>query len=277
MRPQSIVISILSACFLTPLLSAAPIKVKYKEGITHGFLILTTLDGTQIAMGDSTEIVRGNEVICRLVYHFKDGSLQQEDLVFSQRSTFRLITYHRIEKGPSFKNQEELSIDTRSGEVHVKYVDEKGKEKDENERMKLPPDLSNGLVLYLLKNISEDSPKTELPFLVATPKPRIIKLQIFSAGLDPFTLMGVKREALHYDIKVDIGGLAGVIAPLIGQQPPDNHVWISHGEVPTFLKSITLSYMGGPMWRTELLSPDWPEKTQEQKEAREKEEKEQKK
>lgn len=263
MRPQWIVISIISACFLTPLLSAAPIKVKYKEGLTHGFLALTTVDGTQIALGDSTEVVRGNEVTSHLVYRFKDGSLQQEDLVFSQRGTFRLITYHRIEKGPSFKNQEEMSIDARSGEVHIKYVDEKGKEKDENERMKLPPDLANGMVLFLLKNISEDTPKTELPFLVATPKPRIIKLQIFPAGLDPFFLMGMKREAIHYDIKVDIGGIAGVIAPLIGKQPPDNHLWISHGEVPTFVKSLTLSYMGGPMWQTELLAPVWPENAQE--------------
>ena len=263
MRPQWMVISIISVCFLTPLLSAAPIKVKYKEGLTHGFLTLTTVDGTQIAVGDSTEVVHGNEVTSHLVYRFKDGSLQQEDLVFSQRGTFRLITYHRIEKGPSFKNQEEMSIDARSGEVRIKYVDEKGKEKDESERMKLPPDLANGMVLFLLKNISEDTPKTELPFLVATPKPRIIKLQILPAGLDPFTLMGVKREAIHYDIKVDIGGIAGVIAPLIGKQPPDNHVWISHGEVPTFVKSLTLSYMGGPMWQTELLSPVWPENAQE--------------
>lgn len=258
-------------------LSAAPIPVKYKEGVTHGFLVLKTTDGTPIALGDSTEVVRGNEVTSHLIYHFQDGSLQQEDLVFSQKSTFRLVSYHRIQKGPSFKNEEELSIDGRSGQVKVRYVDDKGKEKEENERMKLPPDLANGLVLTLAKNISEDTPKTEISFLVATPKPRIVKLQIYPAGIDPFMLMGVKREAQHYDIKVDIGGISGLIAPLLGKQPPDSHIWISRGEAPTFVKSITLSYMGGPMWQTELLSPVWPETGQQDREEKKKNEKEEKK
>lgn len=275
MRPVSIASLMIGMSLFSTSLSAAPIRVKYKEGVTHGFLTLKTLDGTPVALGDSTEVVRGNEVISHLSYHFNDGSLQQEDLVFSQKSTFRLVSYHRIQKGPSFKNEEELSIDGRSGQVKVRYVDDKGKEKDENEKMKLPDDLANGLVLTLAKNISEEAPKTEVSYLVATPKPRIVKLQIYPAGIDPFTLQGVKREAQHYDIKVDIGGISGLIAPLLGKQPPDSHMWISRGEAPTFVKSITLSYLGGPMWQTELLSPVWPESPQKEREEQkgEKEEK----
>ena len=140
----AILLSLLCAC-LSPFASAAPIKVKYKEGVTHGFLVLSTEEGTPIAYGDSTEVVHGNNVTTHLIYHFKDGSLEQEDLVFSQRGEFRLITYHRIEKGPSFKNEEELSVDARSGQVNVKYTDDKGKEKFESEKMKLPPDLANGI------------------------------------------------------------------------------------------------------------------------------------
>ena len=264
-RQPIIVLLIFNFCvFLVPCISAAPVQVKYKEGITHGFLLLTTLDGTAIAVGDSTEVVHGNQVTNHLIYHFKDGSLQEEDFVFSQRGTFRLITYHKIEKGPSFKNASELTIDARSGQVNVKETDEKGKEKFESQRMKLPPDLANGMVLTLLKNIP-DNAKTELPFLVATPKPRVVKLEITPSGTEPYTIVGSKREALHFVIKVDIGGVAGVIAPLVGKQPPDNHVWISRGEAPTFVKSVTLSYVGGPMWRTELTSPVWAEKGPEEK------------
>lgn len=267
----AILLFLTCAC-LSPLAAGSPIRVKYKEGVTHGFLVLTTMEGTPIAYGDSTEVVHGNAVTTHLSYHFKDGSLQQEDLVFSQRGEFRLITYHRIEKGPSFKNAEELSIDARSGQVNVKYTDDKGKEKFESERMKLPPDLANGLVLTLLKNVAENA-KTELSFLVATPKPRIVKLECTPAATEPYTIVGSKREAVHFVIKVDIGGVAGVVAPLVGKQPPDNHVWISRGEAPTFVKSVTLSYMGGPMWRTELVSPVWPEKGQEEKKEEEKDQK----
>ena len=66
------------------------------------------------------------------------------------------------------------------------------------------------------------------------------------------------RTATHYTLKVDIGGLSGVLAPLLGKQPPDSHVWILGGEAPAFVKSEQPLYMGGPLWRIELVSPTWP-------------------
>jgi hypothetical protein len=72
-------------------------------------------------------------------------------------------------------------------------------------------------------------------------------------------LGGFSREAVHYVAKIDLGGVAGVVAPMIGKQPPDSQIWILGGEAPVFLKSETLSYMGGPIWRIELVSPVWPQ------------------
>jgi hypothetical protein len=64
---------------------------------------------------------------------------------------------------------------------------------------------------------------------------------------------------VHYVAKVDLGGVAGVVAPIVGKQPPDPQIWILGGEAPVVLKSETLAYMGGPIWRTELASPVWPQ------------------
>ena len=72
-----------------------------------------------------------------------------------------------------------------------------------------------------------------------------------------FTIAGVTRKATHFVVKVEIGGLAGLVAPLVGKQPPDSHVWILPGEVPAFLKSEGPLYLGGPIWRIELTSPVW--------------------
>jgi hypothetical protein len=249
---------IVTAFFSGNRADAAQVPVKYKEGVTHGFLVLSTMEGTSLAEGDSTEVVHGNRVTNRLIYHFRDGSLQDETTIFSQGRNFRLIHYQLVQKGPAFKMPMEVSIEASSGQVMVKYTDEKGNEKVEIARLKLPTDLSNGLVLTLLKNIPFDGPKTEVSMVIATPKPRLIKLAITGAGTDPYFLAGVKREALHFDIKVEIGGVLGWIAPLLGKEPPDSHVWISSGDAPTFVKSEALSYMGGPMWRTELVSPVWP-------------------
>ena len=245
--------------------AASDLVVRYKEGLTHGFLVLSTLDGKQIAVGDLLQIAHGSQVTSRLVYHFNDGSLQDETTVFSQRRSFSLITYHLVQKGPTFPHPTEVWIDAAKGQVTVRYTDDKGNEKNENEHMKLPPDLANGLVLTLLKNFHPEGALPQLSFVVATPKPRIVKLSISAQEKDAFTIAGSRREALHYVIKIEIGGVAGLLAPLLGKQPPDAHVWITAGEAPTFVKSEALSYLGGPVWRTELVAPIWPKSDGESK------------
>jgi hypothetical protein len=237
---------------------ASPVAVRYKEGSLHGFLVLSTLDGKPIAEGDLTQVPQGDRITSRLAYRFKDGSHQEEVAVFSERGNFRLISYHQVQKGPAFQHPMEVTIHTNSGQVTVQYTDDDGKEKTINERMKLPSDLANGLVLILLKNLAPDASPIGVSMLVATPKPRLVKLAISSQPKEPFTLAGSRREALHYAIKVEIGGVVGLLAPWLGKQPPDSHVWMLGGESPTFVKSESLSYLGGPIWRTELVAPVWP-------------------
>jgi hypothetical protein len=238
-------------------LVADRVAVQYKEGLTHGFLVLSTIDGKQIAVGDLNEVVRGSQVTTRLIYHFTDGSLQEETTVFSQNHYFALISYHLVQKGPTFPQPLDMVV-AANGQVTVRYINDKGDEKTESEHFKLPPDLANGFVVTLLKNMKPTEQLPPLSMVVATPKPRIVKLSISSHDKEPFTLGGSRREALHYVIKVDIGGLAGLVAPLIGKQPPDGHLWIIGGEAPTFVKSETLSFLGGAIWRTELVAPVWP-------------------
>ena len=59
-------------------------------------------------------------------------------------------------------------------------------------------------------------------------------------------------------MKIKIGGVAGVIAPIIGKQPADTHVWIMQGDAPAFVKSEGPLAPDGPIWRIELASPAWP-------------------
>ena len=64
---------------------------------------------------------------------------------------------------------------------------------------------------------------------------------------------------MHYAVKVEIGGVAGLVAPLVGKQPPETHVWILEGEAPAFVKFEGPLYEGGPIWRIELTHPTWPD------------------
>ena len=236
--------------------SAQPVAVRWPEGTLHGFLALRTMDGATIADGDLVQNVRGTRVTSRLTFHFKDGSLHDETAIFSQRGRFRLISDRLVQKGPSFPHPIDMTIDARSGLVTVRYADD-GKEKTDTQRLHLPPDLANGLILTLLKNVRRGQAGT-FSYVAATPKPRLVKLAITSAGDDRFNTGGERRTATHYVVKVEIGGLSGVLAPLFGKEPPDSHVWVLEGPAPAFVRSEQTLYPDGPVWRIELVAPTWP-------------------
>jgi hypothetical protein len=260
MRAKTFSIPVLIVCAALAgpaLLPADPIAVRYAEGLVHGFLALRTLDGTPLANGDLIQVARGVRVTSQLAFHFKDGSLHDETTVFSQSDRFRLLSYHPVQKGSTFPRPLDMTINAESGQVTVHYSDG-GKEKVENEHLDLPPDLANGMMIVLLKNVSpKDLPPT-LSYVAATPKPRLVKLVMSSVGSDAFSTTGLGRRATHYVIKVEIGGLAGVLAQILGKEPPDNHVWILESAAPAFVKSEGPLYLGGPSWRIELTSPVWP-------------------
>ena len=111
--------------------------------------------------------------------------------------------------------------------------------------MDLPADLANGLIPILLKNVQQDALPSSLSFVAATPKPRLVKLAVAAAGSESFSVAGSTRKATHYVLKVDIGGIAGLIAPLVGKQPLDSHVWILEGEAPAFVRSQAPMFMHG--------------------------------
>jgi hypothetical protein len=256
----------LAACLLASLLvsvplasrvEAEPVAVRFSEGLVHGFLKLSAMDGTALAEGDLSQTARGDRVTSHLVFHFQDGSLQEETAVYSQRGQFRMVSDHVKQLGPSFPRPLEMSIDA-SGQVKVEYTDEHGQKKTETEHLQVPSDLANGMILTLLKNVRPNAVPKELSLIVATPKPRVVKLELQPPVEEPFSTGRTARKAMHYVLKIDIGGLAGVIAPIIGKEPPDSHVWIFTGEAPAFVKSEQTFYMGGPMWRVELDSPRWP-------------------
>jgi hypothetical protein len=257
-RPRQFPKILICAALLQPeTLPGAPVAVRHTEGLVHGFLVLSTMDGNRLAQGDLTQVAVNERVTNRLVFRFKDGSVRDETAVFSQRGSFRLLNYHLAQKGPAFQQPMDMSFDSSSGEVTVHYTDD-GKQKVATDRMELPPDVANGMIFTLLKNIRPDGPSTTVSMVAATPTPRLVKLAIVPQGEEPFSVGGSGRMAMHYVLKVEIGGVAGAIAPLLGKQPPDIHVWILGGEAPAFVKTEGPLYYGGPSWRIELASPVWP-------------------
>jgi hypothetical protein len=235
--------------------SAEPVRVRYLEGLTHGFLSLKTMEGKLLGSGDLIQTVRGDRVTSRLVLHYRDGSLSDETTVFSQRNQFLMLTDRLIQKGPSFKTPLEATMDRSRGLVTVKYTNDKGEQKVEEEKIEFPEDLANGILMPLTKNFIKGTIPESVSVIAITPKPMLIKVKFSNAGLEPFTFAGTRRNATHFVLHPDIGGLKGLAAKIFGKQPPDSHIWIADGEAPAFIRAATPIATGGPLSVIELSGP----------------------
>ncbi len=245
---------LLAALLLIMNLCADPVPVRHPQGSAHGFVALKTLEGVRIAIGDMTQIVHGDRVTSRLIFRFRDGSVDDDTTVFSQRGVFRLISNHHIQRGPSFPKPVDVLIDVFTGQIISRTKDGKLTQT----HLDLPPDISNGLPPNLLMNLLPSTPETKLSFVAPTEKPRLIHISIKPAGSVPFTIGAIKRKAIDYVLHVELGGITGVVAPLIGKQPADYHIWILGGVSPAFIREEGALYEGGPIWRIEQISPAFP-------------------
>jgi hypothetical protein len=238
-------------------IDAEPVPVRHVEGVVLGFLVLRSLDGKPIAYGEMKQVVKAADglVMDDLQFRFKDGSFYQEITKFTQRREFRLVSDQVVQKGPSFKQESETWIDGATGKVTVRSV-ENGKEKLTNKYLNLPPDVSNGLLFTLVKNVDPSAPETTVSMVVASTSPRLVKLNIFPAQEKTIKVGLITNKAQHYVVKTKIEGAAGKIAPLVGKQPPDIHVWIVKSEAPTFIEFEGPLSQDSPVWRIEVTAPE---------------------
>ena len=245
-------------CVWQPGAQAQPIPVRVEQGTVQGFFELRSDDGRALASGDATQVAHGSRITAHTLFTFKDGSIDEETTVYSQQRTLHLITDRHIQKGPFFPHPIDVSIDARSGQVTVRSTGKDGKEEVKIDHVSLPPDLANGMIPVIAENMRPDAPQTTVSMLVATPKPRLVKLAISSLTEEAFSVVGSTRKAIHYQIKIELGGVAGVVAPIIGKQPPDIQLWIIGGEAPTFAREQGPLYPDGPMTTIQLAGTDWP-------------------
>ena len=75
-------------CLSANCVPAQSVKVRYREGVGHGFLVLRTPDGKPLADGDSTQLAQGDNVTSRMSFKFTDGSVYERRLHFRSAVPF---------------------------------------------------------------------------------------------------------------------------------------------------------------------------------------------
>ena len=238
-------------------LHAAPVPVRFPEGMVRGFLVLGGTKGERIASGDFLQTSHAGEVRCRTLFHFKDGSVHDETAVFTQHPDFVLKGYYLVQKGPSFADDLNISLERATGMYSVKARSHKdGREKVLEGKLDLPLDVYNGMVPTVAKNLAKGARET-IHMVAFTPAPRVIELEMLPAGEETVLIGDLKRGATHYLLKPKLGVMLGGVAALLGRRPPDDHLWVITTDVPAFVRFDGPLATDGPIWRIELASPVW--------------------
>ncbi len=234
----------------------ATVRVHYPEGVTHGFLVLRSPTGEQLADGDLQQVVRGEGVDSRLVFRFRDGSLYQETVVFSQQRVFALLSYRLVQRGPTFPEQLDVSVERQKdrGQYTVRSRRPGKDEETTSGKLDMPPDVYNGMTTTLLKNLARGAPET-VHVMAFMPKPMLVELEMIPLGEEPVLVGDRRLPATHYVLKPKLGLLRGAVAALLGKTPADYHGWILTADVPAFVSLEGPLYPGGPNWRVESVSP----------------------
>ena len=239
-------------------LMAATVPVRFIEGSLHGFLALRSIDGKLVAEGDLLQVVRDGVLEKRMVFRFKDGSVLEESVAFTQETVYTMQSYHLLQRGPIFEEDLEISMERATGKYSVNTKAHKdGKATVLQGTIELPPDVYNGLILTIVKNLPKGASET-VHFVAFTPEPRLIQLAVVPAGEQKVLVGDLAKTAVHYVLKPQLGVWLKLFAMVLGRVPPDEHVWMLTDDVPAFVRFEGPLYATGPVWRIQVSSPRWP-------------------
>jgi hypothetical protein len=234
---------------------AEPVRVRFTESVSHGFLVLRNEAGDVLAYGELVQAPRGARIENRLTFRFKDGSLWEETITFTQQKVFRLMTYRHVQRGPSFPTATDVSVDRDNGRYRAKV----GADAPADGRIDLPEDLHNGLTSTLMKNLPAGAKATG-HLVVFAPKPQLLDTEIRAEGEDRYIVGDAPRTATRFLLKMEIRGVTKLVASILGKDPPEVRYWIATGTAPAFVKFEGPLFLKGPRWRIELSAPRWPER-----------------
>lgn len=247
---------------------SAPVPVRFSEGLTHGFLVVRSAAGDIVGHGEVTQIVKeGGVAESRLVFRFKDGSLHDEKVAFSQQRVFTLIRYQLIQRGPSFPEQMEVVVDRGSSSFEIRARSgEDGKEKVLSGEIDMPKDAYNGMLVTTLLNLPKGATET-VNVLAFVPEPTAIALELAFVGEQAIRVGDQSRKALQYAFKPDIGPVKKFLGTMLGKLPADFHYdcYILADEVPGFVRFEGPLQLMGPVLSIELISPQLPSKAEDRK------------
>ena len=261
------VLMVLAAFLATPV-TAAPVSVRFPEGVTHGFLLVRSLAANIVGHGEITQMVsEGDRLESHLVFRFKDGSLHDETVAFSQQRVFTLLTYRLVQRGPSFPEQLDVSIDRGSAQYTVRSQrGPQGKEDVKSGQFDLPKDVYNGMLIMVAQNIPKGTDAT-VSVLAFTPTPKVVPVQLHAIGEQSIQIGDRSGKATQFVFTPQLGLIQEWLGKVSGKLPAEFHYdcWSMVDGIPSFVQYEGPLQLLAPILRIELMSPRLRAKADEKK------------
>jgi hypothetical protein len=237
----------LNVTALADLCIAAPVEIRFPEGVSKGFLVLRDKDGELLAEGEVSQAATGaGRVVNRMLFRFKDGSVHDESVTFSQNRMLKLLQYQLEQKGPAFPQPVKVTLNGETGAYTVR--EGRSSKAELKGRIHLPSDVYNGLTITVLKNLP--SPSERVFHLVAfDPEATVYKMVVSPVGTDEVEAAGTTMRAVHYKMKPVLGWWMKTLAWITKKTIPEYDFWVTNDSLPAFVRFEGALYDEGPSWR----------------------------
>src|ERR1700686_380468 len=229
----------LASLAVLTLLSPAPargVELRYPQADLHGFPSMSDESGKLIADGELTQKRKGDRLLVRAVWKFKDGRVAVEDDVLRTRPELWQESFRWVER----RGKEEVrsaQVDFRTGKATFSRRED-GKIKNWEENLELPrgkafTGYSAALAASQLRGaLSTREARRSLTFVAFTPEPRTVELEIAREPGTHVRAAGRELSADLYTLHPKIPFPLSIVA-----NAPDARLWFTHTSPPALLRA----------------------------------------
>lgn len=231
--------------------SSRAVEPNELQGATHGYPGLYDSNGKKVANGEFRQWADNGRLHVIITYRFRDGKVWEEKSIFRQQPE-TLQEKWSWRESKDGKTEREFTVDFAEGTAttHINGKDDSAKIDIEPGRT-----FAGFGFTIALSNLHERLLKgetIELKGIGFTPKPRVVAVNVFHAGLDRIEMGGRVFRGNHFIIRPSLPFIAKLFIRV-----PDNHIWLTNPKPATFLRwEGPIAMPSDPIIRVDLISDE---------------------
>jgi hypothetical protein len=213
-----------------------PIRLAWVEGDVAGMTSILSPDGTStVGFVDYHQRRRSDVMEVVRIARFRDGSSDEDRVEARIGETLQTLRGRSIIRNAKGVATVDISIDVAGGRI-TGFSGRGDKRQTYDERVELPPGTYWGpLIFIVIKNFEQNATDGRLVFrtVVATPKPRVIDMELLRQEQSSIRRAGGKIEVVRFALRPTVNWL---IDPIIRMFAPETNMFIQPGAPPGFAR-----------------------------------------